>query len=122
MFATVAVKVALSALDGTVTEGGTLTDALLLASDTTTLPEAACVSVAVHEAVPPELTVVGLHETLLRLGATPSEMLPPVPLAGILPPFASTAETFVTPTLTVPEAAPESVTFTTATVPLAMVF
>src|SRR5690348_5728743 len=121
MLATVAVKAALVAPAVTVTEAGTLTAPLLLDRDTAAPPAgAACVSVTVHEDVPGALTVVGLHESLLRLVGPLTVMLPPVPVAETLAPFGATADTFVTAILTVPDAPPESVALTTATVPLAM--
>ncbi len=68
----VAVKFADVAPDATVTEAGTVSAAALLESVTTMPPvPAACESVTVHEDVPPELRLVGLHDTRLTVvGAT----------------------------------------------------
>ena len=68
MLATVAVKPAVVAPAETVTEAGTVTEALLLDSDTEAPPLGApCVSVAVQEEVPGAFTVAGLQETLVRI-------------------------------------------------------
>jgi len=68
----VAVKFAEVALDTTVTDAGTLNAALLLERVTVTPPEpAACDSVTEHADVPPELRLVGEHDTrLTTVGAT----------------------------------------------------
>ena len=123
MLATVAVNVAVVAPDATVTDAGTVTAPLLLDKETAApLPEAGCVRVTVQEDVLPELTAVGLQETLLKFVGMITLMLPPVPLAGIPAPFAPAALTLVTAIFTVPDALAESVAVTTATAPLAMVF
>ena len=123
MLPTVAVKVAVVAPDATVTEAGTLAAPLLLDSETTAPPpDAGCVMVTVHEELLPELTVVGLQETLLRLVGRMTAMLPPVPVAATLPALADVATTFVTAIFSVPVAPAESVAFTTATAPFAIVF
>src|SRR5579871_1589838 len=123
MLPTAAVKVAVVAPDATVTDAGTPAAALLLDSDTTAPPpEAGCVMVTVQEELLPELTVVGLHETLLKLVRRMTAMLPPVPLAETLLPPADAAATLVTAIFRVPVAPAESVAFTTATVPFAIVF
>jgi hypothetical protein len=55
------VKVALVAPAATVTEGGTVTAALPLETDTTTLLEEAFVRVKVHVEFAPALRVLGEH-------------------------------------------------------------
>ena len=117
----VAVNVAVVAPDATVTEAGTVSAAALLDSDT--VPPPVLLIVTVHVDVPPEFRLVGLHDTLLRVGVAPAMvMLPPEPDEGTLVPFGAAADTLVTAMLTVPDAAPDSVRFTTATTPLAMAF
>jgi hypothetical protein len=68
----VAVKFADVAPDATVTEAGTVNAALLLNRLTAIPPEpAGCDSVTEHADVPPELRLVGLHDTrLTTVGAT----------------------------------------------------
>ena len=120
---TVAVKVAVVAPGATVTDPGTLTAALLLDSDTSAPPAAAgCAIVTVHEDVPPALIVVGLHAMLLRLVGNVTAMFPLFPAAATLLPSGAAASTLVTAIVTVPDAALESVAFTTATVPLLIPF
>lgn len=71
----VAVKLANVAPDATFTEAGTLSDALLLETATATPPElAACDKVTVHAEVPPELRLVGEHDTEPTTVAAKSEM------------------------------------------------
>ncbi len=72
MVPAVAVKFAEVAPDVTVTEAGTVSAAALLESVTVIpLEPAACDSVTVHEDVPPEFRLVGLHDTRLTVvGAT----------------------------------------------------
>ena len=107
---------------GTSTEAGTLSIALLLESDTIAPPvEAGCAKVTAQVEVLAEFRLVGLHAILREFGRT-SDMFPPVPLAATLLPSGAAATTPVTPIVTVPEAAPESVTLTTARVPGAMRF
>ena len=118
-----AVKVAVVAPARTVTDAGTVAAPLLLDKDTVAPPpDAACVRVTVHEEVLPELTVVGLQDKLLRLVGPITETTPPVPVEEMLVPFAAVAETFVTAIFTLPAAPLESVAFTTATTPFAIVF
>jgi len=72
MVPAVAVKFAEVAPDTTFTEGGTVNAVALLESATVIpLEPAACDSVTEHADVPPELRLVGLHETrLIVVGAT----------------------------------------------------
>jgi len=64
MVPAVAVKLAEVAPDATFTEGGTVNAVTLLESVTVTPPEpAACDSVTEQADVPPELRLVGLHDT-----------------------------------------------------------
>jgi len=72
MVPAVAEKPAEAAPDATVTEAGTLNAVALLESDTVMPPEpAACEMVTVQDDVPPELMLVGLHESkLTTVGAT----------------------------------------------------
>ncbi len=71
----VAVKFADVAPDATVTEAGTVSAAALLESVTVIPPvPAACDSVTVHEDVPPEFRLVGLHDTRLTTVAGTNEM------------------------------------------------
>ncbi|MGB9454590.1 MAG: hypothetical protein WCB12_00980 [Bryobacteraceae bacterium] len=72
MVPAVAVKFAEVAPDATVTEAGTVNAAALLDSATVIpLENAACESVTVQTDVPPELRLVGLHDTRLTIiGAT----------------------------------------------------
>lgn len=67
-----AVKFADAAPDATVTEAGTVSAALLLERATVTpAAPAACDSVTAHTDVPPELRLVGAHDTkLTKTGAT----------------------------------------------------
>jgi hypothetical protein len=121
MVPAVAVKFADEDPAGTITEAGTLSIALLLESDTIAPPAVAgCAKVTVQVEVLAEFRLVGSHATLFRGFGRPSVMFPPVPLAETLLPSGAAATTRVTPIGTVPEAAPESVTLTTATVPFAM--
>ena len=121
--ATVTVNVAVVAPGATVTEAGTLTGALFLERDMSApAPEAACVMVTVHVDVLPEFTLAGLHDTLLRLAARITEMLPAVPVSETPVPSGAAAETFVTATFSVPVAPLARVTLTIATVPFAMAF
>jgi hypothetical protein len=123
MVPAVAVKFADEDPAGTITEAGTLSIALLLESDTIAPPaEAGCAKVTVQVEVLAELRLVGLHATPGRGFGRTSDMFPPVPLAAILLPSGAAATTPVTAIVTVPEAAPESVTLTTAAVPGAMGF
>ncbi|MGB9454588.1 MAG: hypothetical protein WCB12_00970 [Bryobacteraceae bacterium] len=71
----VAVKFAEIAPDGTVTEAGTVNAAALL-DNTTVIPlePAACESVTVQADVPPELRLVGLHDTRLTVVGATSEI------------------------------------------------
>ena len=123
MVPAVAVKFADEDPAGTITEADTLTIGLLLESDTIAPPAGAgWAKVTVQVEVLDEFRLVGLHATLCRGFARTTDMLPPVPLAETLLPLAAAATTPVTPIVTVPEAALESVTLTTANVPLAMAF
>jgi hypothetical protein len=71
----VAVKPADIAPDDTFTVAGTVSAALLLESATVAPPEpAACESVAVQADVPPELRVVGEHDTWLTTVDAASEI------------------------------------------------
>lgn len=121
--ATVAVKPVLVAPAETVTEAGTVTAPLLLDNVTEAPPPGApCVRVTVQDEVPGAFTVVGLQEMPLRVGLeTPvTVILPPVPLVGTLVPLGALATTLVTAMLITPDALPERVAFTTASVPLAI--
>jgi len=67
----VAVKFADAAPDDTFTEGGTVKGAALLERATAMPPEpAACESVTEHADVPPELRLVGLHDTRITVVGT----------------------------------------------------
>jgi len=72
MVPAVAVKPAEVAPEATVTEAGTLNVVVLLESATLMPPEpAACESVTMHDEVPPELMLVGLHDSRVStVGAT----------------------------------------------------
>ena len=71
----VAVKFAEVAPDATFTEAGTVNAAALLESVTVMPPDpAACESVTEHAEVPPELRLVGLHETRLTVVGAASEI------------------------------------------------
>jgi hypothetical protein len=119
----VAVKFADEDPAGTITEAGTLSNPLLLESDTLAPPEGAgCAKVTVQVEVPAELRMVGLHTTLRRPLGRPTDMIPPVPLAETLLASGAAITTPVTPIGTAPGAPLESVTLTTATVPFAMAF
>jgi len=75
MVPAVAVKFAEVAPDATFTEAGTVSAAALLESVTVIPPEpAACESVTEHAEVPPELKVVGLHDTALTVVGATSEI------------------------------------------------
>jgi hypothetical protein len=117
----VAVKFADEDAAGTITEAGTLSNPLLLEETDTVAPPAGagCAKVTVQVEVCAELRMSGLHTTL-RIG--PTDIIPPVPLAETLLASDAAATTPVTPIGTAPEAPLESVTLTTATVPLAMAF
>ena len=71
----VAVKFAEVAPDATFTDAGTVNAVTLLESVTVMPPEpAACERVTEHADVPPELRLVGLHDSWLTTAATSSEI------------------------------------------------
>ena len=75
MMLAVAVKFADVAPGATLTEEGTVSAVTLLESATVMPPEpAACDSVTEHADVPPELRLVGLHDTRLSVVAATSEI------------------------------------------------
>ena len=119
--AAVAVNVVLVAPAATVTDAGTLNAPLLLESATAAPPLGApCVSETVQVDVPAEFTVVGLQLRLLMFTGLRTATLPPLPLTVRAVPLGEAPSVFVSPIGTVPVAAPDSVTLTTATVPFWM--
>ena len=107
----------------TVTEDGVVNAALLLDSDTTTLPEGAAVDkVTVQVEVEPETTVPGEHcrPAMLTAGAK-TVMLPPVPVTASPCPLGNAPRVPLTEIGTVePLGADPNPTVTVAIVPLAI--
>ncbi len=124
---TVAEKPTLVAPAATVTLAGIVTFVLLLAKAVTNPPvSAAPLNVTVQAEVPAALTIAGMHERPLSVGAVGCriESVPPVPEAEIeLPPLTSVAITPVTWSGAEVTKEPDAiVNVALATVPLLMVF
>ncbi len=115
----VAVKAAVVAVEGTVTDGGTARTAELLLR--VTVPPPVCDSVAVQELVPAEVKDAGEQASAVTVGSTGmSVSVPAVPATGRLEPSADDPNVFVTAMAA--EVAPgESATFTVATTPFGIV-
>jgi hypothetical protein len=93
-----AVKVVLLMLDGTTTDGGTVTDALLLDNATVKFVVAAAVRLTVHVAVPGVATVAGVQlrfESEADCAGWLMVIWPPLPERGRFNPFPSDAARFV---------------------------
>jgi hypothetical protein len=122
MAAVVALKVAVVANAGTVTDAGTVRVVLLFVRMTAAPPTGAGpVSVTVQVEVLELFKVVGRQARELTVGSVPTVTIPPVAESGIALAAAEDATALRIPTAVVPNTPPAMVRLTTPTVPLAMI-
>ena len=115
-----AVKLAVVAPAATVTDAGTVSEALL--TESATVPPVVCDTVTVQVEVPPDCTVDGVHcsdETVVAGCVTVT--VPPLP---VIPRFVPSGNAAIALVIgidsTLPVAAKETLTVATATTPLAI--